>query len=131
MAVPKTSGIRSRVVMADSEPTVTATLTVTCSTMMAWADACPFEPTFTAGGGVASSPVIPARYWPFCVPAGTCTLKRTTSLVPAASVRSPGRPVTQQPTPEHPWGVWLKELPPLAAVPPVERLSLSFSAVGP
>ena len=65
MAVPETAGIRSRVVIRDNGPTVTATPTVTCLTMMARAVApLRFEPTCTARGVAASSAVSPARYWP-------------------------------------------------------------------
>jgi hypothetical protein len=42
-----------------------------------------------------------------------------------------GRPVTQQPGPEQLWNDWLKALPPLAAVMPVDGLSFSFSVVFP
>jgi hypothetical protein len=42
-----------------------------------------------------------------------------------------GRPVTQQPASEQGWKAPAKALPPLPAVVPVDRLSLSFSVAGP
>src|SRR6202035_6195035 len=131
MASPETAGMRSRVVIWDSVPTVTATPTVTRLMMTARAVALPFEPTCTGGGLTAGSAVRPARYWPGGVPAGTCRVNCSLAPVPAGSATRAGRPVTQQPGPEQLREDRLNALPPLAAVTPVDRLTFSSSAVRP
>src|SRR3984893_15438947 len=130
-ASPETAVMRSRVVIWDSVPTVTATPTVTRLMMIARAVAFPFEPTRTGGGLTAGSAVRPARYCLGGVPAGTCTVNCTFSAPPAGRVTAPGRPVTQQPAPEQLRKDRLNALPPLAAVTPVDRLTFSFAAVCP
>src|ERR1035438_4341161 len=131
MSCPETPGIRRSVVSRDSDPTVTATPTVTCATMTALADALPFEPICTDRGIAAASAVIPDRYWPGGVPAGTRTMNPSLSPVPPGSETSPGRPDTQQPGPEQLWNDRLNALPPLPAVTPVARPTLSRSACCP
>src|SRR5580704_15345863 len=124
-----TPGTCIRVVSWDSDPTVIATPTVIWSMMIAFAEALPFEPTFTGRGRAASSAVMPARYWPWAVPLGTCTVKLSNLSEPADSVTAFGRPVTQHPGPEQLRKGRLKVLPPVGAVPPVERLTSSFSVL--
>src|ERR1700727_1915084 len=91
----------------------------------------PLEPTCTDRGFAAASTVMPARYWPGAVPAGTCTVNGCLSPMPAGSVTVPGRPVTQQAEPAHPPNDGLKALPPLPAVTPADRPILSVTDFAP
>src|ERR1700722_560626 len=90
----------------------------------------PLEPTCT-DRGVADSTVMPARYWPGAVLAGTCTVNDSRSPMSAGSVTRPGSPLTQQPEPEHPPNDGSKSLPPWPAVTPTDRPILSVTAVVP
>src|ERR1700759_5876953 len=115
--------------MADRSPTVTATPTVPSSTMTACAPAFPFEPTFTARGLVAGSAEMPLRYWPGAVPAGTVTLKPSSSREWAGRVTRCGSPATQQLGPEHPRVIGSYALPLLVAVTPAARPMTSVSGL--
>src|ERR1700728_3139438 len=99
--------------------------------MIAWPVAFPLEPSLTGFGFAAASAVRPARYWPGAVPAGTLTVNSSLSPVPGLRVTVAGRPVTQQPPPAQRRTAWLRALPPLAAVIPVDRLMISLSVVCP
>ena len=100
-AWPETPPISSRFRSWDRFPTVTATPTVTCSTMMALAVALPCWPTLVALGLAASSAVMPARYWRRAAPAGTRTVNAIFSRTPAASVTVRPTPASQQAGPEQ------------------------------
>src|ERR1700722_14740275 len=112
-------------------PTVIATATVTCSMMVTLPVALPLTTTFVGDGAAATSAVMPARYWPGAVPRGTLSRNRSRSPVPGGSVTARGKPVTQQPTPEQGRKAWVKVVPPLAAVPPVDRLLFRSLAAWP
>src|SRR6266496_246882 len=103
-AVPAvTLGMSRRVRSWENEPTVMATPTVIWLTTTALAEAWPFDPTGTAGGGVAGCAVMPARYCWSGVASGTWTVNRSVSLARGLRVTVDGRPVTQQPSRPHFW----------------------------
>src|SRR5579859_3222205 len=126
-----TAGITSLVRSRASEPTVMATPTVTWSTTMTLTDTCPCDLIRTERGGAAATTVMPARYCPGRVPAGTVTRNPSARPVPGARVTAPGSPVTQQPTPAHVREKLPNALPEFAAVRPLKVPTISRSVLVP
>ena len=82
-------------------PTVTATPTLTCCTMITWVPARPCDLSLTGFDAVAGVALMPARYRPGAVPAGTVTRNGTACWLRGPTVTVGGRPVTQQPIARH------------------------------
>ena len=126
-----TAGTTSLVRSRASEPTVMATPTVTWSMTMTLTDTCPCDLRWTERGGAAATTVMPARYCPGGVPAGTATRNPRARPVPGARVTVAGSPVTQQPTPVHAREKLPNALPEFAAVIPRELPTISRSVLVP
>ena len=69
--------------------------------MTAWAVDRLLDPTMTGAGTTAGLAVIPARYYPGRVPAGTATVNGITVVSPGSRVSVVGRPLTQHPVLTH------------------------------
>src|SRR5579863_3621808 len=122
-----TAGTTSLVRSRASEPTVMATPTVTWSMTMTLTDTCPCDLRWTERGAAAATTVMPARYCPGGVPAGTATRNPMARPVPGARVTVAGSPVTQQPTPAHAREKLPNALPEFVAVRPREVPTISRS----